>query len=213
MTVPETTPPPSGKPRRAAAKKARTSASDGPISLRWNLAELPSSQHKAGLAGLAICVGYLQRKPDRVGVCEVEALDPGGLTLKVDRAGMQSLFDDIYAASLEEQERDKPFQNLFVVRPDSEGRQYMLYVIREEDDLKKIGEALHKVTGFPRVLTYPVIENAYFRQFFNYDNDQDVDITTPEQVQTRAGETLQLILPVEDYPEFDFATRINLYNQ
>lgn len=107
----------------------------------------------------------------------------------------------------------KPYQNQFVIRPGSDGRQYLLYVIREGDDLRKIGEALHEVTGFPRVLTYPVIENAYFKQFFNYDNDQDVDITTPEQVQARVGETLQLVVPVEDYPEFDFATRINLYNQ
>ena len=107
----------------------------------------------------------------------------------------------------------KPFHNLFVIRPGSDGRQYLLYVIREGDDLQKIGEALHKVSGFPRVLTYPVIENAYFKQFFNYDNDQDVDITTPAQVQARVGETLQMIVPVEDYPEFDFATRVNLYNQ
>jgi len=107
----------------------------------------------------------------------------------------------------------KPLQNLFVIRPGSDGRQYLLYVIREGDDLTKIGEALHKVTGFPRVLTYPVVENAYFKQFFNYDNDQNVDITSPAQVQARVGETLQMIVPVEDYPEFDFATRVNLYNQ
>jgi CRISPR-associated protein Cmx8 len=111
MSEPEATPDAPRKPRKATAKKAAKDTPEGPISVRWNLAELPSSQHKAGLGGLAICVGYLQRKPDRAGICEIEAIDPGGLTLKVDRAGMQSLFDDIYAASLDEQERDKPFQN------------------------------------------------------------------------------------------------------
>jgi CRISPR-associated protein Cmx8 len=111
MTEPEATPGAPRKPRKAAStKKAAKDTLEGPISVRWNLAELPSSQHKAGLAGLAICVGYLQRKPDRAGICEIETIDPGGLTLKVDRAGMQSLFDEIYAASLDEQERDKPFQ-------------------------------------------------------------------------------------------------------
>jgi len=95
----------------AATRKATKGAPRGPVSVRWNLDELPSSQHKAGLAGLAICVGYLQRKPERTGVCEIETIDPGGLTLKVDRAGMQDLFDDIYAAELEEQERAKPFQH------------------------------------------------------------------------------------------------------
>lgn len=83
----------------------------GPLSIRWNLAELPSSQHKAGLAGLALCVQYLQRNPDAKGICQIEALDAGGLTLHVDRDGMQALFDEIYAASTEEQERDAPLKN------------------------------------------------------------------------------------------------------
>jgi CRISPR-associated protein Cmx8 len=118
MTAPETAQPSSGKagkPRLsrkgAAAEKPREDApDDGPITVRWDLAELPSSQHKAGLAGLAICVGYLRRKPDFTNVCEVE-IDPGGLTLRVDRAGMQRLFDDVYDASLEEQAREKPLMN------------------------------------------------------------------------------------------------------
>jgi CRISPR-associated protein Cmx8 len=111
MTENEATPDAPRKTRKStSAKKTAKEAPKAPISIRWNLAELPSAQHKAGLAGLAISVRYLQRKADRVGICAIETLDPGGLTLKVDRAGMQSLFDDIYAASLEEQERDKPFQ-------------------------------------------------------------------------------------------------------
>ena len=105
MTEPEAS---TRKPR----KSVKASAShDGPHTERWNLAELPSAQHKAGLAGLAICVQYLQRKSDRKGVCEIASLDPTGLTLRVDRDGMQALFDDVYDAALEEQERDKPFQN------------------------------------------------------------------------------------------------------
>lgn len=97
---------------RKPRKSANASAShDGPHIERWNLADLPSAQHKAGLAGLAICVEYLLRKPDRKGVCEIVSLDPMGLTLRVDRDGMQALFDDVYDAALEEQPRDKPFQN------------------------------------------------------------------------------------------------------
>lgn len=96
------------KPRKPRAAKATVKPSS-PVSLRWDLAELPSSQHKAGLAGLALCVQFLQRR-DPKGTCEIEAIDPSGLTLRVDRQGMQSLFDDIYAASSEEQERDKKFQ-------------------------------------------------------------------------------------------------------
>jgi CRISPR-associated protein Cmx8 len=85
------------------------------LKLRWDLEELPSSQHKAGLAGLALCVRFLERKPDRQGICRIESIDEHGLTLVVDRAGMQALFDDIYDASFEEQRRPKMLQRK---RPD-----------------------------------------------------------------------------------------------
>src|SRR5262245_51711296 len=97
------------KPRKPRAARQPATPAQA-VSLRWDLAELPSSQHKAGLAGLTLCVEFLRRNPARRGTCEIEAIDPGGLTLRVDRQGMQSLFDDIYAASNEEQERDKKLQ-------------------------------------------------------------------------------------------------------
>ena len=96
------------KPPKARKRKARENADDGKVlKLSWNLHELPSSQHKAGLAGLALCVQFLGRKPDRKGTCSIECIDENGLTLAVDRDGMQSLFDDVYDASLEEQERSQ----------------------------------------------------------------------------------------------------------
>ena len=72
------------------------------LRLKWTLHELPSTQHRAGLAGLALSVAFLARKPDRKGTCEVERVDEDGLVLAVDRLGMQSLFDDIYDARVEE---------------------------------------------------------------------------------------------------------------
>lgn len=99
--------------RRTGNTRVKTKAPklpEGPIKIRWELHELPSAQHKAGLAGLALCVEYLQRKPDRQGLCRVAELDSHSLTLEVDRVGMQSLFDDVYAASKQEQERDKKLQ-------------------------------------------------------------------------------------------------------
>ncbi len=80
------------------------------LELRWSVHELPSSQHRAGLAGLALCVGFLTRKTDRRGVCSVTRIDADELVLAVDRVGMQELFDDVYDASLDEQERDKKLQ-------------------------------------------------------------------------------------------------------
>ena len=91
---------------KARKRKIRENVEDGRVlRLSWNLHELPSSQHRAGLAGLALCVQFLERKPDRKGTCSIECIDENGLTLAVDRDGMQSLFDDVYDASLEEQER------------------------------------------------------------------------------------------------------------
>ncbi len=96
--------------KKAATKQAVAAPSGETRSFRWELAELPSSQHRAGLAGLALCVQFLGRKSGRKGVCVIEALDARGLTLKADAAGMQELFDDVYAATLEEQQREKKFQ-------------------------------------------------------------------------------------------------------
>jgi len=98
--------------KKISPKKAKPNAIDSSavLELRWNLHELPSSQHRAGLAGLALCVEFLKRKPDRKGTCEIKQIDDDGLTLVVDRQGMQSLFDDLYDASLEEQFLEKKRQ-------------------------------------------------------------------------------------------------------
>ena len=94
------------RPQKKPAAKKKTKGKgidpNAVLELRWDLYELPSSQHRAGLAGLALSVAFLARKPDRKGRCDVAELDERGLTLRVDRAGMQALFDDVYAATLEE---------------------------------------------------------------------------------------------------------------
>jgi len=89
--------------KRKAAKKPveGDTANSKVLELHWDLHELPSSQHRAGLAGLALSIDFLKRNANRSGVCEVDITDTG-LTLRVDRTGMQSLFDDVYNATLEE---------------------------------------------------------------------------------------------------------------
>ncbi len=99
------------EPKSTRPKKSKKDIPTSAISLRWELAELPSSQHKAGLAGLALCVRFLNRNLAARGVCAIEAIDASGLTLRVDQDGMQALFDEIYAASLEEQERDAEYKD------------------------------------------------------------------------------------------------------
>lgn len=88
-------------------------AASGTIDLRYSLAELPSSQHRAGLAGLVLMVRWLERQPksQRKGTCAIASLDANGLALTIDEAGLASLFDLVYKASAEEQAYPAPFKN------------------------------------------------------------------------------------------------------
>ena len=81
------------------------------LTIEYNLAELPSSQHRAGLAGLVLMVEWLKNEPDKKGVCEISNLNETSATLEINKEGLQFLFDKTYAAAAEEFERDKPFKN------------------------------------------------------------------------------------------------------
>lgn len=96
-------------PAKGAARAAKPAAPEV-LTLRWNLHELPSSQHKAGLAGLALWVRNLPKLGKLKGTCAVSELSDNSFELRVDREGMQHLFDKVYAADLEQVERDKKFQ-------------------------------------------------------------------------------------------------------
>ncbi|MDB9311782.1 type I-MYXAN CRISPR-associated protein Cmx8 [Spirulina sp. CS-785/01] len=81
------------------------------IELTYHLAELPSVQHRAGLAGLVLMVQELSRYPefaDREGVVlEFSELEDPHATLQVNEAGLQALFDFTYSATLDERHTDK----------------------------------------------------------------------------------------------------------
>lgn len=76
------------------------------LELDYNLAELPSAQHRAGLAGLVLMTRWLDRQPKRKGICIITRLEANGMTIRIDQAGVRDLFDQCYAAVKEEQERD-----------------------------------------------------------------------------------------------------------
>lgn len=81
------------------------------LTLDYQLAELPSSQHRAGLAGLVLVVQWLERQPEfkqkieAGAICKLTPPDDKGITLELNQAGLAALFDEIYDASTEEQER------------------------------------------------------------------------------------------------------------
>ena len=76
------------------------------LSLDYKLAELPSSQHRAGLAGLALIYRWLKRDPnfqeklDNGTICQIKE-SAEGATLAINQAGIEALFDEIYAATSE----------------------------------------------------------------------------------------------------------------
>lgn len=85
-------------------------AGDEPIMLDYQLAELPSSQHRAGLAGLVLMADWLERQGTNRGVCELTRRDERGATLRIDLPGLEALFDEVYGATIEEQARPQPFK-------------------------------------------------------------------------------------------------------
>jgi CRISPR-associated protein Cmx8 len=95
------------KGQSAATRKSRD-PEIGPLELSWTLGELPSAQHKTGLAGLVLMVRWLQRQPARKGLCELTRVDADGAMLRIDRQGMRELFDETYAATAVEREESKP---------------------------------------------------------------------------------------------------------
>lgn len=102
-------------------KKANALASPKTLILNYELAALPSSQHRAGLAGLVLMMEWIKRLPSehRTGKLDVVRLDESGLTLEIDEQGLRDLFNETYAASTEEDWRKKPLtrKNKEVIEP------------------------------------------------------------------------------------------------
>ncbi|MBD2667365.1 type I-MYXAN CRISPR-associated protein Cmx8 [Richelia sinica] len=76
------------------------------IELYYQLAELPSSQHRAGLAGLVLMIQELSKQAwfeERTGsIIELSHLDQYGAKLSVNLEGLKSLFDFTYQSFKEE---------------------------------------------------------------------------------------------------------------
>ena len=93
-----------------AARKVKASAPKV-LELEYDLSALPSSQHRAGLAGLALMVEWLERSGERErGVCEI-VRGERTLRLRVDQEGLAALLDEVYAASMEEIAVSTPYKN------------------------------------------------------------------------------------------------------
>src|SRR5439155_8527498 len=94
-----------GSMRRAGlVRRAAPHAADTVLRLDYDLAELPSAQHRAGLAGLVLMVQWLARLPGKkTGTCRLSRFHETGAIVELDQAGLRRLFDVVYAASADEQ--------------------------------------------------------------------------------------------------------------
>jgi CRISPR-associated protein Cmx8 len=93
----------------AARSKSKAKATPpSEVLLEWSLAQMPSSQHRAGLAGLVLMVRWLERQPRaRPGICRLERVTANGCALRLDERGLQELFDQVYGATQAESESSK----------------------------------------------------------------------------------------------------------
>jgi CRISPR-associated protein Cmx8 len=120
------------------------------LTLDYTLAELPSSQHRSGLAGLVLMVRWLHRfdawKQDGSAICEIENLGNRSVTLRINQLGLQALFNQVYDASWEEQERTQVLKN-------ARTKEVIPYLREEEkDEIDKKGKPVKK-----KVYIYQVV--------------------------------------------------------
>lgn len=120
------------------------------ISIPYTLAELSSSQHRSGLAGLVLMVGWLNRKQpwkqDGSAICEIDNLSERGAILRINQLGLQALLNEVYAASWEKQERAQVLKN-------SRTKEVIPYLREEEkNEVDKKGNPIKK-----KVYIYQVV--------------------------------------------------------
>ncbi|GCE62371.1 type I-MYXAN CRISPR-associated protein Cmx8 [Microcystis aeruginosa] len=139
------------------------------LNLDYQLVELPSSQHRAGLAGLVLIIRWLERqrefteKVKNGAICKLTRLDDKGATLELNQTGLEYLFDEIYDASLEEQERNQLLKKRTkeVIQP-----------LREEE--KEETDPKTNKTKTKKVYIYPVVvPKGSFLSDPSYDKSSD----------------------------------------
>lgn len=132
------------------SKKKSTDTQPKVLTLEYRLAELPSSQHRAGLAGLVMMIRWLERQgiPEEA-ICTLESLDEDFVRVVLSQAGVRMLFDEAYAAAREEQ----PFPAL---RTKGKGDDKQIVPPLEEREVEKTDPKTGK-TKLQKMYVYPVV--------------------------------------------------------
>jgi CRISPR-associated protein Cmx8 len=75
--------------------------------LPYSLSELPSSQHRAGLAGLVLTAQWLDKQPSREGLFDVKVLNEDEAVLTLDKTGFARAFGRLYEPEIVERVEPK----------------------------------------------------------------------------------------------------------
>jgi CRISPR-associated protein Cmx8 len=147
------------------------------LTLNCQLAELPSSQHRAGLAGVALIYRWLKRDPNFQAklangtICQLTESSEGA-TLEINQAGLEALFNEAYGATSELSRDTK-------IRINKKGEEIEPVEIQEEDviDKKTNQPKIDKTTGETqkkKTYCYPVaIPKGSFLADTQYDKSSD----------------------------------------
>ncbi|MBP7676288.1 MAG: type I-MYXAN CRISPR-associated protein Cmx8 [Thermoanaerobaculia bacterium] len=100
-----------GKSARKRKGKAAPEENEELV-LDYRLIDLPSAQHRAGLAGLVMLVRWLGRAAaPQKGIARLESIDEAGASFRFDHDGLQRLLDEFYDASEEEVRSSSTWKN------------------------------------------------------------------------------------------------------
>ncbi len=110
--------------------KAATRKATGPdaVTLTYDLFDLPTAQHKAGLAGLLLHIAHMRDRRPPIPVPEVLAQSATGATIRFTPENIQWLMDILYAAqpalvtSKSKQKGATPVKEDFVEETDEHGK-------------------------------------------------------------------------------------------
>jgi CRISPR-associated protein Cmx8 len=138
------------------------------LTLDFQLAELPSSQHRAGLAGMVLIVQWLERQQEfkqkiqEGAICRLTRLDDKGATLELNSAGLAALFNEVYNARIEQQARPQLFKNK---------QKEVIPPLREEEREETDAKGKQKTK---KVYIYPfVVPQGSFLADPSYDRSSD----------------------------------------
>lgn len=97
-----------------AAKKNQKSSGEpatDQLELTYRLAELPTTQHRAGLVGMVMLVKYINAQGTPESDATIKNLTAYGATFSFTSLGLQHLFDCAFSTTMGEVSSEKPFKN------------------------------------------------------------------------------------------------------